>query len=403
MTENEPHENTGHPERRVFLDPSTPSVRSIARVVIVTLIILALYGLTSQLFYGLYNLILLLILSIFFAYLIDPLVKFIRRPFKERKKEKYMPRWLAIVIAYLAVFAVLALFVSYLAPKVSEQFREFAKAFPGYSEAVRSRINDLNSRYERYPVPDEVREAINDKVEETITMASTSVATGIGVVLITLVPYLPWLVLIPVLAFLFLKDSNAFQASALSMFPSGRWRYQAEVFLYDLNRTLAAYTRAQLISCMLIGTVCTIAFYFLGVPYALLLGMLAGVLEFIPLIGPLIIGLIAVSICAFYSPWQALYTGIFLLLLRGVHDYVTYPRIVREGIHLHPIAIILAVLAGAELGGVLGVFLSIPVVAILAVLYKHILWITGRTTLMANFLEGEPVDTPPKPVEIIHQ
>lgn len=397
MIENDPQE-TKQTERRILFDPATPAVRSISRVVIVTLIILQLAMLVGFIFYSLHNLILLLILSVFFGYLIDPLVKLIRRPFKQRGLEKYMPRSLAIVVAYLAVFTVVALFVSYLAPRVSEQFREFAKNLPGYTQTVRTRMEELNQRYQS-AIPEELRLRINEYAENKLTELGESVATGVRDFFTGLVPYLPWLVLIPVIAFFFLKDINAFKQSALSLFPAGRWRYQAEVFFYDLNRTLAAYTRAQLISCLLIGTVCTIAFYILGVPYALLLGIMAGALEFIPLVGPLIIGLITVSICLFYSPWQALNVSVFLLVLRGVHDYVTYPRIVREGIHLHPIAIILAVLAGAEIGGVLGVFLSIPVVAILAVLYKHILWITGRTTLMSNFLEGEPVDTAPKPAE----
>ena len=398
MTEPEPQENN-KTERRVFFDPSTPAVRSVSRVVVVTLVILLLVSLLGFLIYSLHNLILLVILAIFFGYLIDPLVKLIRRPFKKRGLVKFMPRWLAIVIAYLAVFTVLALFISYLAPRISDQFREFTNAFPGYSDAVRNRMNDLSERYRSYPIPEKVREAINERAQTLLADLGENMAAGAGNFLTTLVPYLPWLVLIPVIAFFFLKDINDFKLAALGLFPPGRWRYQAEVFFYDLNRTLAAYTRAQLISCLLIGTVCTIAFYILGVPYALLLGIIAGALEFIPLVGPLIIGLITVSICLFYSPWQALNVGIFLTVLRGVHDYVTYPRIVREGIHLHPIAIILAVLAGAEIAGVVGIFLSIPVVAILTVLYKHILWITGRTTLMANFLEGEPAVVPPNPTE----
>jgi predicted PurR-regulated permease PerM len=399
MTEPERQENN-RSERRIFFDPSTPAVRSISRVVIVTLVILQISVLLGYLFYWLQNLILLVVLSVFFGYLIDPLVKLIRRPFKKRDKEKYMPRWLAIVVAYLAVFITLAISISYLAPRVSDQFKLFAQNFPGYSETVRNRLTDLNDRYQNYPIPDEVREEINKRAGDLLTEAGTTVTAGLGTFLIKLVPFLPWLLWIPVLSFFFLKDINTFKISALRMFPSGRWRYQAEVFFYDLNRTLAAYTRAQLISCLLIGTVCTTAFYILGVPYALLLGVLAGILEFIPLAGPLTIGVLTVSLCAFYSPWQALYVGIFLLALRFIHDYITFPRIVREGIHLHPLAIILAILAGAQIGGIVGIFLSIPVVAILAVIYKHILWITGRTTLMANFLEGEPAIQPTEPADV---
>src|ERR1041384_5576430 len=98
MIENEPQE-APQPETKIVFEPSTPAVRSISRVVIVTLIILQLAALVSFLVYSLHNLILLIILSVFFGYLIDPLVKLIRRPFKERGLVQYMPRWLAIVVA----------------------------------------------------------------------------------------------------------------------------------------------------------------------------------------------------------------------------------------------------------------------------------------------------------------
>ncbi|MDQ3041582.1 MAG: AI-2E family transporter, partial [Acidobacteriota bacterium] len=150
--------------------------------------------------------------------------------------------------------------------------------------------------------------------------------------------------------------------------------------------TLAAYTRAQLISCVVIGTLCTIAFYLLGVNYALLLGVMAGILEFIPLIGPLTIAIIAISIASLESTSEAIYVFIFLAVLRLLQDYVFYPRIVREGIHLHPLAIILSVLAGEQVAGIPGVFLSIPVVALLTVVYKHILEHSGSKGIVANIL-----------------
>jgi predicted PurR-regulated permease PerM len=176
------------------------------------------------------------------------------------------------------------------------------------------------------------------------------------------------------------------------------WRARAESFLEDVNTTLAAYTRAQLISCFLIGSVCFLGFYLLDLNYALLLGILAGILEFIPLIGPLIMAVTATTIGAFYSPWQALYVATFLIVLRIIHDYVTYPRIVREGIHLHPLAIVLSVLAGEQIAGITGVFLSIPVVALLTVLAKHIREHRGSKGLVADFLEhGEEVEETVQP------
>jgi predicted PurR-regulated permease PerM len=158
--------------------------------------------------------------------------------------------------------------------------------------------------------------------------------------------------------------------------------------LNDVNHTLAAYTRAQLISCFLIGSVCTIGFYLFSLDYALLLGIMAGVLEFIPLIGPLTVGITATIVAGVSeSPRTGIYVAIFLIVLRIFHDYVSYPRIVREGIHLHPLAIILSVLAGEQIAGIAGVFLSIPLVALATVLYKHILEHSGSRGLFAGWLQ----------------
>lgn len=157
----------------------------------------------------------------------------------------------------------------------------------------------------------------------------------------------------------------------------------------DVNTTLAAYTRAQLISCIIIGVICTAGFYLIGLKYALLLGILAGVFEFVPLLGPLAIAVIVTTTAAASDdPWNALYVALFLIVLRVIHDYYTYPRIVRGGIHMHPLAIILSVLAGEQVAGIPGVFLSIPIVAIATVFYRHILAHQGRRGLVSGWLEN---------------
>jgi predicted PurR-regulated permease PerM len=134
---------------------------------------------------------------------------------------------------------------------------------------------------------------------------------------------------------------------------------------------LAAYIRAQLTACLLVGAACTIGFFLIGVPYAAVLGIAAGLLEFVPLAGPLLVAALAASLAAFHSPGQVVAVLAFLVVLRVVQDYVVYPKIVGIGIALHPLAVILAILCGAELGGVAGVFLAIPAVAILTVAARH--------------------------------
>jgi predicted PurR-regulated permease PerM len=207
------------------------------------------------------------------------------------------------------------------------------------------------------------------------------------------VTYLPWLILVPILAFFFLKDVNHFRLLVLRMFPVGRWRYRAELVMEDLNTTLAAYTRAQLISCILIATICTVGFEIIGLKYALLLGILAGIFEFVPLLGPVTIGVVATLTAASSDrPVHAIYTAIFLIVLRVLQDYVLYPRIVRGGIHMHPLAIILSVLAGEQVAGIPGVFLSIPIVAVLSVFYRHAIEHQGRRGIVSGIIEEAETD-----------
>src|SRR5437667_7851498 len=116
-----------------------------------------------------------------------------------------------------------------------------------------------------------------------------------------LIIYLPWLVLIPILGFFLLKDADSFRRSALAMLPRGRLRWRGDEFFQDVNSTLAAYIRAQLSACAIVGVICTVGFVILGVPYWLALGVFAGFLEFIPLAGPLVVAILAIFLAAFHS------------------------------------------------------------------------------------------------------
>jgi predicted PurR-regulated permease PerM len=379
--------------RRVFLDPSTPSSWTVVRVVLVAFFIWNGADYFVSFIFSLKYLLFLLVLSIFFAYLIDPLVRAIRRPFRERNLTNIMPRSVAILIAYIFVFTVVGAAIANFAPKVVDQAKEFVVNLPGYAASFQDSVKEFNTRFDNVRIPDEFQAKINENIGSLIGALSTFISTVvIGGLLINLVTYSPWLVLVPILSFFFLKDVNFFRLSFLRIFPSGRWRARAEGVLSDVNSTLAAYTRAQLLSCLIIGFICTAGFYILGVKYALLLGILAGILEFIPLLGPLALGITATVIASFSgSGQQGLSVFIFLAILRIVHDYITYPRIVRDGVHLPPLAIILSVLAGEQIAGIPGVFLAIPLVAIGTVLYKHILEHSGSKGFFAGWLEAKEV------------
>lgn len=377
-------------------EASWPQTRAVLRLII---IVLGVAGVIWAL-YLLEGVILLLVLSIFFAYLIAPLVEFVHHPIwlRGRERKHFIPRTLAIGVVYLLIFGGLGLVIYLLLPQVGEQLTEIGRQAPTYSKNISDSTQKLERFYQRIPSP--ARESVKETVTETIhTVGAYLQSTAVTTATFAL-GYAPWLVLIPILAFFLLKDADSFRRTALLMLPRGRMRWRGDELFQDVNSTLAAYIRAQLIACLLIGIICTAGFMLIGVPYALVLGILAGFLEFIPLAGPLVIFVLAVAVSSFHSPGQALVVFIFLAVLRIVHDYVTYPRIIGQGIHLHPLAVILAILCGAELAGVAGIFLAIPVIAIISVGYRH--WMEHKGAdegIVASLLqpaEPPPVAPPPQ-------
>lgn len=373
-------------------EASWPQTRAVLRIIFIILAVFAMLWILR----AITGVILLIVLSVFFAYLIAPLVEFAHRPFKVRGREHLVPRVVAIAIVYLALFGSLGLALYFLLPQIGTQITEFAKQAPEYFTKANKRAESLQDFYERYQIPLKARKAINDNVTKMIDTVREYTTGELGNVLLASITYVPWLILIPILAFFLLKDADSFRRSALQMLPRGRWRWRGDEFFQDVNSTLAAYIRAQLISCLLIGVLCTLAFVAMGVPYSLVLGILAGLLEFIPLVGPLTLAIIAAMIASFYSLNLAIGVLVFLGVLRIAQDYVIYPKIIGQGIHLHPLAVILAILAGAELAGVAGIFLAIPVIAIATVSYRHWLEHKGSEGLVADLLKpAEEVVTAP--------
>lgn len=321
------------------------------------------------------GIILLLVLSIFFAYFVSPLVEFLRRPRTIGGRTIAIPKTISIALAYLIIAAAIVFAVLVILPSLSNQFPEFADKAKANWKSLGDRTQEILKYSRRLPAPlvdtatEAVPRAIN-RVSEIVTELATTTLAYIVI-------YIPWIVLIPILAFFLLKDAESFRRSALLMLPRGRWRWRGDEFFQDVNSTLAAYIRAQLTACLFIGIVCSIGFTVLKLPGGLVMGVMAGVFEFVPLAGPLAIALLAALLAMFHAgPFNAFLVLLFLGVLRIVQDYVVYPRLIGQGIHLHPLAVIFAILAGEKLAGVAGIFLAIPVVAIVTVSYRH--WMEHR-------------------------
>ncbi len=361
--------------------------RAVLRIILILLAVAAFLWIV----YKLTTVLLLIVLSIFFAYLVAPLVDMVQRPIRFGARERVMPRGLAIGIVYVVLFVGFGFAIYFLAPQLGAQFPEFKLQATAYYKTITNASDRLNLYFMQHRMPEGVVKAVNNTFLGLIArggeLASAAFERMLGLII-----FIPWLVLIPILSFFFLKDADSFRRSALAMLPRGRLRWRGDELFQDINSTLAAYIRAQLTACLLIAGFCSVGFALLGLPSPLVLGLIAGMLEFVPLVGPLAVAILAILLALLHSGFgMAFAVLIFLGVLRIVEDYVIYPRLIGQGIHLHPLAVILAILAGAEIAGVAGIFLAIPVIAIITVSYRHWLEHRGSETI-AEVLEEAVVE-----------
>jgi predicted PurR-regulated permease PerM len=374
---------------RAAVEAVGPPTRVILRVIVILLAVAIVLWIVVKLT----GVILLLILSIFFAYLVSPFVEFLRRPVKLGSRVLEMPRVLAITLAYLIIVGTIVGAIYFVVPRLGTQFPEFAEQARAYWKTLGAKAQSLNEYFRQQRMPGPLVDALNEAAHNLVGKISETVSNLLTILVAWLVVYAPWLILIPILSFFLLKDVESFRRSALQMLPRGRWRWRGDEFFQDVNSTLAAYMRAQLTACLLVGVICAIGFTLLGLPGPLVMGFLAGVFEFVPLAGPLMIAVLAALLATFHG---GIFSGLLILLFLGVlrvaQDYFVYPRLIGQGIHLHPLAVIIAIISGAEIAGVTGIFLAIPVVAIVTVSYRH--WLEHRGSEgLADLLEPAPVES----------
>lgn len=349
--------------RKVMTYQDIGKIRSIAWQA--TLIVAASIALI-WLLYALRMVLLLLAFTVLFCYLLLPMVNFLNRPGSRLS----IPRPVAILLVYATIGGTIFLSFEEILPLLSDQVTALLENVPTYARKIDQTIKMLSTMPARYRLPLSWRSTLSDLINDTplrmLDWLQMIASRTFGLSL-----YISWLVLIPVIGFFFIKDATGFYSRLIGTFPEGDVRYRIAAFLQDVSQTLAAYIRAQVMACLLVALIEGTGFWLMGISYPLILTLVAGVLEFIPVLGPAILFVIVVGIAGF-SSWQtAMIIAIFLIAFRIVHDYVIYPRLVSEGMKLHPVMVILAVVCGAELGGMVGVFLSVPVVALLLVCIRH--------------------------------
>lgn len=303
------------------------------------------------------------IVALLFGYLLSPLVDVIDR-FLPGKRT----RTPALAIAYLIFIAVLFVGVTQIGSRAVEEANSLAKSMPAKLATFEQPNASFSAGVNSF------KAQIVQKVQDQLARSSGDIISSlprVGAKILSVASNLVYLVIVPILGFFFLKDGRAIRQRFLEMIDDDRRRAMLDDLLADVNLLLAHYMRALLILSLATFTSYSIFFSILRVPYSILLAALAGTLEFIPTIGTFSACAIIVIVTA-VSGGPVVGAIIFLIVYRVFQDYVLSPLLMRAGVQLPPLLVLFGIFAGAELAGIPGAFLSVPVLALVRVVYWRI-------------------------------
>jgi len=307
----------------------------------------------------------LLLLSMFFAYLLAPAVDIVCRSVRPGRRGRPLSRGAALVLIYLLLSVPIGLTWRFASGPIAHWVHVTAPdavnhLFDGGD------FDTIDRVIATAPVPGSLRPMLKRRIEGAIAYIQRHARATLDT-MIDAARYAAWLLMTPVLAALLLNVWPRFRRSTLRVLPRGHLQWRGEEYLHDVNSALAGYIRAQAAAGVIVGLMCVAGFALLRIPSAVSLGVTAGILELVPGIGPVTTMLIAVT--------QAGDSGLtviaFLVALRIVQDVVVYPRLIRHGMHLSTPAVVLSLWAGAVLGGAGGVILALPVAGFVSVSLRH--------------------------------
>jgi predicted PurR-regulated permease PerM len=309
--------------------------------------------------------LLLFLFAIFFAYLINPAILRLEKVVRRRA--------IAIAIIYLLLILGLSLIGFFVGPRITRQGARLGEAWPSLTEKVRTGQIALDIG-EQHGWSAQTQNALQSTLlshRDQLVKFSSALAERLGVWLAETAKEIWVLFLVPILAIFFLRDGANFHEFLISVVQSRTQREFLQDVLSDLNQMLAQFIRAQLTLAAISLLAYVAILGAMRVPYALVLGTAGGFLEFVPVVGPFVAGvaMMVVATLAGYSHWPWLL--LFLVVWRLIQDYVIAPRVMGAKVELHPLAALFGVLAGGEIAGVLGVYLSIPVMASLRIVWRR--------------------------------
>ncbi|MCX6586344.1 MAG: AI-2E family transporter [Acidobacteria bacterium] len=318
--------------------------------------------LTAELIWLARGALLVFVIALLLAYLLAPAVEL---------AERWLPaRWLYQVklgLVFVMLLGGLGTVVFLLGSHVANEAKDLALRMPALVKSGGTWLDEpLPAPLE--PYREQIRSFVEGHVQEVVPLLASF---GKGVV--SGASSLLYVILIPILSFFYLLEAPTFRERIRGFIGDDGRRTRVDGVLADIHLCLGAYMRAVLL--LVIATFAAYSIYYeiAGVPYALLLAGAAALFEFVPVVGPLAGMVLSVSVALFsgYPHWG--WMIVFLLVYRVFQDYVLSPWLLSSGVELHPLLVLFGVLVGETVAGVPGLFLSVPVMASMRVVYRHLL------------------------------
>ncbi|MBU0493663.1 MAG: AI-2E family transporter [Chloroflexi bacterium] len=314
------------------------------------------------------------ILAVLLAYLLNPLVELILRRTR-------LPRLLAVVVIYLTFLIVAGLFLAWLVPTLIVQVRQANLDWQNLLKTVADWVSeyhivqvfgtsvDLLQLYHQFEA----------NLQDALAAGASYLASRTAGFLFGLASVFGWLFVVLVVVFYLLKDADQVGRYLDGLVPAA---YRADLWQFEreLKVTMNAYIRGQLLLCVIIGTVTTLSLSALGIRNALLLGIIAGLLEAVPNLGPVVATVPAVIVALFQgSAWLPLPNwGVALVvvalyaIIQQLENNLIVPKVLGDSVNLHPVVVLFGLLAGASIAGVLGMLLAIPTIAVLRLVARYV-------------------------------
>lgn len=269
-------------------------------------------------------------------------------------QNKRVPRLLGVVFVYLLFLLLLASVIALVFPPLSEQVRQLSSSFPGFLDKINLNIREWRGGYQIEGNLQSLLTQIGNKISESTASVFSTIVSLFGGIFSAAV--------ILVVSFYLTVQEKGLKKFFISLTPSDHQQYISNL-IERIEVKIGGWLRGQLLLMLIVGLLVYLGLVLLGVKYALTLALIAGILEIVPYLGPIIAAVPAIILAFLQAPVLGLLVFILYIVVQQLENYIILPQVMRKTVGLNPIIIIVAMLIGAKLAGILGIILSVPLTA----------------------------------------